>query len=162
MVREVFKHQLHISTFESYSELPLGWSAKILVLGESFEWFCRFAKLWVFYRSQENSSLKGQQEVVQAPWSRSSHEIISGYSGLHPVESWKPSEMKSAQPHWRAGLHPSSVITASWVLVSYCWVSLKSLLLHTEQAQFLQPPLTQQVFQPCDQLAGLHWTHDSW
>lgn len=144
-VREVFKHRLHISTFASYSELQLGWSAKIVVVGKSFEWLCHFVKLYFTERRKTQVERDHRNHPVPLkqgkPWD---------YIRLpRPSSSWvlKPSEMESAQPHWRTRLCDSSVITTSWYFVSYPWVSLKSFL-HPEQAQFLQPPL--------------HWTHDSW
>lgn len=101
-VREVFKHRLHISTFASYSELQLGWSAKIVVVGKSFEWLCHFVKLYFTERRKTQVERDHRNHPVPLkqgkPWD---------YIRLpRPSSSWvlKPSEMESAQPHWRTRL----------------------------------------------------------
>lgn len=114
MVREVFKHQLRISTFASYSELQLGWSAKIVVVGKSFEWLCHFAKLYF----TEHGKIQVERDNRNHPVPLKQRQPWDYIRLLRPSSSWvlKPSEMESAQPCWRPRLCASSVITTSWYL----------------------------------------------
>lgn len=95
-------------------------------------------------------------------------ELISGCSGLQPIESWNHSRTETGQPLWATcltvlmGTHPSTLChllsgAPSQGSPVRSIPSPTSSLPQTEQAWLFQPLLTGSVLQPLH-LRGLSWT----